>query len=174
LGPILVLLVVTIIVGCTQSPSDRIKTKGNQEITRPPKTVKVVVYYPAKEAIFGEDHFVSRTDNLPLAALKELFQGKPLFKKLSPILPQNVKILSVTVKDGLAVVNFSREILDFKVDKRSQELALGAIVQTLTEFPNIRKVKFLVEGKEKGTIAGQSIEEFWGAVTLKQQPWQMK
>jgi spore germination protein GerM len=161
-------------VGCTKSSPDEIEIEKSKKFVPPKKTVKVVVYYPAEGAIFGEDHFVDKTDNLPLAALKELFQGEPLYKKIKPILPQNVKILGVTVKDGLATVNFSREILDFKVDKRSQELALGAIVQTLSEFPNIAKVKFLVEGKEKGTIAGRSIEKFWGAVTLKQQPWQMK
>lgn len=167
-------MLATVITGCVRSSSDEIKVEKNQKFSPPKKTVKVVVYYPAEGAIFGEDHFVDKTNNLPLAALKELFYGKPLFKRLKPVLPQHVKILSVTVKDGLATVNFSREILNFNVDERSQELALGAIVQTLTEFPNIKKVKFLVEGREKGIIAGRSIERFWGAVTLKQQPWQMK
>jgi hypothetical protein len=42
---------------------------------------------------------------------------------------------------------------------------------TLGQFPEAKKVRFTVEGKDKGTLDGKKIEDFWGAISLQGQPW---
>lgn len=67
---------------------------------------------------------------------------------LTPTLPMGTKINGAVIKeDGLAIVDFSKEFLNFSSDK-AEELGIKAIVYTLTEFPNIKSVEIRVEGKK--------------------------
>lgn len=72
----------------------------------------------------------------------------------SPI-PPNVKILGFNVNNGLATVNFSPELIrNFPGGSSWEAASLSAIVQTLTQFPNIQKVQILVDGKKQETLGG--------------------
>jgi germination protein M len=82
---------------------------------------------------------------------------------LTPTLPMGTKILGAVIKDdGLAIVDFSKEFLNFSSDK-AEELGIKAVVYTLTEFPNIKSVEIRVEGKKieempKGTEVGSGLK----------------
>lgn len=66
---------------------------------------------------------------------------------LTPSLPMGTKINGAVIKEnGLAVVDFSKEFLNFSSEK-AEELGVKAVVYTLTEFPNINTVEIRVEGK---------------------------
>jgi germination protein M len=81
---------------------------------------------------------------------------------LTPTLPMGTKILGAVIKDdGLAIVDFSKEFLNFSSGK-AEELGIKAVVYTLTEFPNIKSVEIRVEGKKieempKGTEVGSRL-----------------
>ncbi len=71
---------------------------------------------------------------------------------LSPIIPAGTKINGITIDDnGLCKVDFSSEIQN-KEDKTDEENLIKGVVYTLTEFPNIKSVKILVEGKEMDAL----------------------
>ncbi|HHW03251.1 MAG TPA: GerMN domain-containing protein [Thermoanaerobacterales bacterium] len=77
-------------------------------------------------------------------------------KGLKPSLPEGTKILGMTIRDGLAKVDFSKEFLN-SADKVAEQNAINAVVYTLTEFPAVEKVQILVNGKPlkkcpKGTV----------------------
>ena len=66
---------------------------------------------------------------------------------LTPTLPIGTKINGATIKEnGLAIVDFSKEFLDFSSNK-AEELGIKAIVYTLTEFPNIKSIEIRIDGK---------------------------
>lgn len=90
--------------------------------------------------------------------------------------PKGVKVLDVAVgPKGTAVINFSRQILDKKVEtQRVEALGLGAIVRTLAEFTNIKRVSIRVEGRSNGTLAGKDIAQWWGFGSIKLQPFAVK
>ncbi|MCR4431609.1 MAG: GerMN domain-containing protein [Tepidanaerobacteraceae bacterium] len=67
-------------------------------------------------------------------------------KGLKPSLPEGTRILGLTIKEGLAKVDFSREFLNSR-DKAAEQNAVNSVVYTLTEFPAVDKVQILVEGK---------------------------
>lgn len=66
---------------------------------------------------------------------------------LTPTLPMGTKINGAVIKEsGLAIVDFSKEFLNFSSAK-AEELGIKAIVYTLTEFPNIKSIEIRVDGK---------------------------
>ncbi|MDD4504029.1 MAG: GerMN domain-containing protein [Clostridiaceae bacterium] len=82
---------------------------------------------------------------------------------LTPTLPMGTKINGAVIKeDGVAILDFSKEFLNFSSDK-AEELGIKAIVYTLTEFPNIKSVEIRVEGQKieempKGTEVGSGLK----------------
>jgi germination protein M len=85
-------------------------------------------------------------------------------------IPSTVKVNSVTVVKGLAIVDFSKEIItdtqEIPHSSTTEVLAIYSIVDTLTEFKEIQKVRITIEGKQKGLIDGLYIEDFWGQVGI--------
>ena len=101
--------------------------------------------------------------------VKELING-PRSGQLYPTLPPDAIVNSVTVENGLAVVDFSKEML-ISTDKiphssTTENLAIFSIVDTLTEFKEILKVRITIEGKQNGKIDGLYIEDFWGHIGI--------
>lgn len=82
---------------------------------------------------------------------------------LTPTLPMGTRINGAVIRDnGLAIMDFSKEFLDFS-SKKAEELGIKAVVYTLTEFPNIKTVEIRVDGKKieempKGTKLGSALK----------------
>jgi spore germination protein GerM len=89
-----------------------------------------------------------------LRALEALFAGPPAGSGLLGIFPAGVHVLGLEIKDGTAVVNLNLQATRLNVGSRGEALAVASIVNTLTKFPDIYRVKFLVEGKEVESLAG--------------------
>lgn len=63
------------------------------------------------------------------------------FKK---IIPENTKIISKDLNDGLLKINFTKELLNVSID--DEEKMLEAIIYSLTEIKDINKIMIFVEG----------------------------
>jgi len=72
---------------------------------------------------------------------------------LSPIIPAGTEILGMSINPdtGLCKVDFSRQVLNVE-SKEDEENLIDGVVYTLTEFPTIKEVQFLVEGKTISTF----------------------
>ena len=71
---------------------------------------------------------------------------------MNPI-PRGTRLLSLKVKDGLATVDLSREFSDnFSGGAEDEALCISSILRTLSQFPEIKKVLFEVEGKPLDTL----------------------
>ena len=79
--------------------------------------------------------------------MQQLING-PVAQDTYPVLSEDVKLLSVSTKDNVCTVDFSREFLD-KLPEVSEEVAIYSVVNTLAEIPGIYQVQFLVEGKQE-------------------------
>jgi len=112
-----------------------------------------------------ETREITVSDEFYKSVLEELIKG-PKSSELYPTLPSNVEVNSVNVSSGTAAADFSREIItnfeEIPHSSAMETLAIFSIVNTLTEFEEIEKVKITVEGKESGEIDGLYIEDFWG------------
>ncbi len=72
--------------------------------------------------------------------------------------PQGTHLLRVSVKNGLAEVDFSRELIDnFPGGSTTEAMIVESLCKTLAQFSDIEKVVILVEGKKIDTI-GEHID----------------
>ena len=139
-------------------------------------TTEVAIYYLVEGTddlfLTPERHQISKTQAIARAALEELLHGTAQDEDHTVPFPKSTKINSVVIKDKVATVDWSAEVLEGSGGARVEELAIQSVVYTLTEFSTIAKVRFTVEGKDSGTASnGRQIEEFWGHVGFSGQPW---
>jgi spore germination protein GerM len=116
----------------------------------------IKVYYPDQdgERLLSETRKVKTDPDKYTAALQALLSG-PESKGHIAIIPKQAKLNSVTVKDGVAKADFSQELIKkFSGGSTGEEMLVGSIIDTLTEFPEVKKVQILVGGKAVETIAG--------------------
>ncbi|MDO5702338.1 MAG: GerMN domain-containing protein [Lachnospiraceae bacterium] len=74
---------------------------------------------------------------------------------LQPLLDEGVLIRSVSLKDGILSLDFSKEYADMS---RSREvLARGGIVRTLMQVEGVRGIKFLTEGEDAVSPSGNRL-----------------
>ena len=69
-------------------------------------------------------------------------------------LPDGTKLLGMEVKDGIAYVNFSKEVSKKTMGSYEATMFIGSIVNSLTELPEIKAVQILIEGEKKVTYCG--------------------
>lgn len=118
--------------------------------------VNIKVYYPDENAtgLVAVEKSIKDTDNKYQAAVEALMAGTDK-KGLANVFPKKAKLLQVTVSGKVAKVDFSRELQKNLVGgSTGEEMLVGSVVNTLTEFPEIQKVQILVDGQEVETLSG--------------------
>ena len=113
------------------------------------------VYYADAngEYLVGEARTVSGAGKF-VDALYETMKN-PIDSSLIVLVPPTAKINSVSVSNQVAKVDFSQNFLDDRfVGDSADILLMYAVVNTLTEFPEIHAVEFYIDGK-KLDILGQ-------------------
>ncbi len=144
--------------------------QGQEEDLPAQQSLNLALYYVKitdKDAyLVREVRQVPYTSEVAKAALEELIKGSPKTPGAAGVLPPETKIRGISIKDGSASVDFSSEVLKANVGAAGEALGIQSIVNTLTEFPEIKQVSFLVEGKlDKRT------KDWWGHVGLYTQPF---
>lgn len=137
---------------------------------RPAATSRIAVYYlkmtDTDAYLVREEHNIPQSKDLMMAAAEELIHGRPTTPGASRVLPGNAKIRGIKVANGLATIDFTREVLHANVGSSGEALGIQSIVNTLTEFPDVKKVSFTVEGG-----IDERAREWWGHVGLYEQPF---
>lgn len=119
-------------------------------------TVPVKIYFGTHNAkhVVAETHKL-KNDALLMKRAMEVLVAGPTSPDLVSVLPKATQVRSVVVIDKTAYVDFSREVAKRGFAGSATEiLAVGAIVNTLTEFSDVEKVQILVEGKRVSTLFG--------------------
>ena len=86
--------------------------------------------------------------NASMNALLEGLTAGELNNGLMSLIPENTRILSITVDGGVANINFSEEFMFNSFGKEGTRIQLMQVVYTAVEFPTVRKVQFLVDNKK--------------------------
>ena len=91
-----------------------------------------------------------RNVSLEMSILENLIKG-PENASAKRALPRNLKILGVSVKDGICYVNFDSSFLNAMVDA-SVDVTIYSMVNSLCELPNVKQVQILVDGSSEKTF----------------------
>ena len=142
------------------APDKPIKTTENQPAKneKTEQSMSVKVYYPddsGMKLVEVEREIIVDESIDKYTAAVEAMMEEPDEENLTRIFPKNAAIRSVTVRDGLATVDFDGGILKgFVGGSTGEEFLIGSIVDTLTNFPEVKRVKFLVDGNAIETLSG--------------------
>ena len=167
---LLILVLLLAVTGCepTEKRTDKkgeVKDVTGQknpittEVKEPnPLTKEFVVYRVQKngEEILSPEkvRYAAGNKTREAAALDALILTDPVSKQLTNLFPAGTQVRSVTVKGDTVTADFNQNFAARGQGSYNERMMVNAIVCTLTEFPEIKKVKFLVEGKEIDTISG--------------------
>ena len=113
------------------------------------------------ESLVPEDRQISRSiwTKLDLSQkanliLGELIQG-PLSKTSARTLAPKTKILSLTIQNGIATIDFSKDIQDdFPGGALEEDMIIKSIVWSMTQIPGINGVCILINGEFGDSIGG--------------------
>ena len=100
-----------------------------------------------------ETHTIPKTQAVAKAALEELLKNDAQTEGAFVSFREDQKILGIDIENGVATVNLSPEYLLQDQSGNAETWSILAMVNTLTEFPSIEEVKFLVNG-EKTQVGG--------------------
>jgi spore germination protein GerM len=167
LSGLALVLLVLVIVFFTGGGGEKVKRFVDTNVPKAPGTAAgqgamrtVTLFFIADD----DDFLHKETREIPAGpteadeaerALAELIKGSD--KGLISPLPPQTRVRQVFIaKDGLATVDFSRDIAEkFSYGSSSELAAVYAVVNTLVyNFKPVKKVVLLVEGAEKETLGG--------------------
>ncbi|MBQ0067408.1 MAG: GerMN domain-containing protein [Phascolarctobacterium sp.] len=124
-----------------------------------PKEIEFTVYrMPAdgSETLVAEKIQMKNNDkSLAENVIYHLINVKPISDlAYDDYLPTGTKLLGMEVKDGIAYVNFSKEVNKRTMGSYEATMFIGSIVNSLTELPDIKAVQILIEGEKKVMYCG--------------------
>lgn len=79
--------------------------------------------------------------------IEQLLSG-PANDESYPTINPSTKLLSITVKDGVCYLNFSKDILT-PVNNVTSDVTIYSIVNSLVELSNVNKVEISIEGNKE-------------------------
>ncbi|WP_286887186.1 GerMN domain-containing protein [Aneurinibacillus sp. UBA3580] len=89
-----------------------------------------------------------KSEGMAKQVLNYMVQGSEAEKSLPPgfraVLPKGTKVLGMTIKDGVATVDFSPEFKKYKAE--DEQKILDAVTWALTEFDAVKEVNIWING----------------------------
>ena len=140
------------------SPSPGVTLPPEEELGKlpPSQEEEVILYFsnPDFTALVGEKRKIKKDSKWMERILEELLKG-PKDRSLYNPIPPSTRLNAVFLEGDIAYVDLSVEMAKNQSGGTSQELlSVYAIIDTLTAFPEIRKVKILIDGEETSTLCG--------------------
>ena len=148
---------------------NKIEKKEEKKVEKPEvKTVKTSVqklYF----VFIGEDGTLSRKmitrtvekNDSPLVTNINLLLAGPnqseSNKGYRNLIPAGTKLLSASVRDGIAYLNFNEQFEFNTVGMDGYQAQLMQIVFTATEFSTVDSVQFLIEGQKKDYLGSEGV-----------------
>lgn len=117
----------------------------------------IKVYYPDEQGmkLIADKRTVTLDQQEKYtAAMESLLEGTTE-KGQTNIIPKQAKLRSVKVENGTATVDFTGDLRkNFGGGSTGETMLVGSIVDTLTEFPEVKKVQILIDGKKVESLGG--------------------
>jgi len=141
-----------------QETSATSQETGNNNSSNEEVTINVYYSDQTGEYLIGEARILSGGSKY-VDAISEMMK-EPIDSSLVKLIPESTKINSVTVKDGMAKVDLSKNFVDDRfVGDTMDILLIYSIVSTLTEFPDVNSVEFYTDGVRLDVLGQLDLQE---------------
>ena len=154
-----VIAVILLFTACGNKNTDTAytHTEENNTVTEQKQIKEITLYYSEDNA----SYLVPELREIPgdkaddaEYILNELIKGSKDAKLVNAV-PEDTRVISCTVENGICTVNLSKEFLE-KNGTASERMAIYSIVNTMCSIDGVEKVQFLIDG-EKVMIFGSYI-----------------
>lgn len=164
---IAIAVVSTASVGCRgaaqRAPASAVKSLAAPQAGAKPGTYLVTLYFatPDIRGLASETRTVSAPgadddpEVLAKAIAEQVVRG-PKARNLYPTLPRSAKVLGASAgADGVLTLDFSRSLqADSPGGEAGERLAVYSVVDAVAAIPQVKAVRFNVEGKPVDTLVG--------------------
>jgi germination protein M len=172
-----ILLAIGIVTtGCDNAPapSEQLLEDVEERQDQPAESAKdsAILYFANSEAdkLVKEKREINASEQeMKKVILEELIKG-PQNPGLERTVPEDVKVLGVTVKEGIASADFSKELrVSHWGGSTGEILTVYSIVNTLCHLSDVEQVRFYIEGQEIVELLGHmdlssAVHPDWGMV----------
>lgn len=138
-----------------QPPDDVIDELLQETDYEEPEKITVKLYFARQkgDGLGVEEREIPKVTGIARATIEELLKG-PQAEDLKSALPAGTRLLDINITpEGTCIVDFSYHITEVSGSK-AEALAVFSIVNTLSQFPTVNNVSFMVEGEKVDSIGG--------------------
>ncbi|MDT8718682.1 GerMN domain-containing protein [Clostridium sp. 19966] len=163
LVPILLFTISTsVLYGCQSKDSDTSSNKEKVQKVQLPNEkgdyIDLSVYFDASSnekdiKVAKEDVLLNKEEVIGQLLINQLISGPSTESNLNPVIPKDTKLISFSIKDKVAIVNFSGSAV-VRMSAAKEEACLKSIVSTLMQLSSVSKVMILVDNKNVDTLGG--------------------
>ncbi|NLE22284.1 MAG: hypothetical protein GX624_05845 [Actinobacteria bacterium] len=149
----------TATVTVTAEPTATPTGSASPSPSAPPAQTTISLYFLRGEKLGVAERRVPRTTMPATAAVKALLAGPaPAEQKagLSSAVPAGTRLLGLSIDGGVARVDLSNKF-GSSGGSLSMTARVAQLVYTLTRFPTVRAVEFLVEGEPVAGLGGEGV-----------------
>lgn len=159
---ILITASLVVLSGCGNKNETLVKNNEKLKTLKLPNSdetyINLDVYFDGSKdekeiKVIKEERIIKREELIGEIIIQELIKGPSVESQLKPIFHKDTKLMSFSIKEGIAYVNLS-EAARFKMSVAKEEACLRSIVLSLTQLSSIDKVKILVDNKSVDTLGG--------------------
>ena len=103
---------------------------------------------------------IQKTSSPMKDSLNALLEGttkEEAKKGIRSFIPADTKLLSATIKDGIATINLSEDFQFNRYGVEGYNIQLQQIVFTACSFKNVEAVQFLIEGQKRDFLGSEGI-----------------
>ncbi|SHJ86768.1 Sporulation and spore germination [Hathewaya proteolytica DSM 3090] len=148
-------------IGCSTDKSSKV-SNGKYYLQKSAKSeeepLKLELYFDSSTSTGGvsvgkEERLLDRQEVIGELIVGELLKGPSVKSNLKAVFPKDVKLISFSIKEKMAIVNFSPEIQS-NMEPLKEEICLKAISASLSQLSGIDKILIQVDSKSIKTIGG--------------------
>lgn len=161
--PILLFTISTsVLYGCQNKDSDTSVNKEKVQKVQLPNEkgsyIDLSVYFDASSdekdvKIAKEDVLLNKEEVIGQLLINQIINGPSTESKLNPVISKDTKLISFSIKDKVAIVNFSGGAA-VKMSQAKEQAFLKSLVSTLTQLSSVSKVMILIDNKTVDTLGG--------------------
>ena len=146
---LLIILILSLaLTGCTGNTpkeQEQPKNQGETQVQTPaPEKVKVILYFANEkaDALVPVEREIDKPNDMVGALIQELNNHD----KYAPVLPEGTELVFYKTEGDTLVLNFNQAFANLQ-GSTGEFIAINSLVNTLTELPQYKSVKLLVDRK---------------------------
>lgn len=116
----------------------------------------IVLYFggdDSKSEVIKEERLIGYDELLGEIIIQELIKGPATVSQCKPILPKETRLISFSIKDGIAYINLSSDAV-FEMTSSQEEILLKALTASLSQLESVDKVMITVDNQGVETLGG--------------------